>query len=74
MMTTTTIAATIETPAFVAAMESHWTGELCNVSSPALRAVWAQLADTFNQHIAAHDELLKFGEHMPRGYHEKRRL
>ncbi len=56
MMTTTTIAATIETPAFVAAMESHWTGELCNVSSPALRAVWAQLADTFNQHIAAHDD------------------
>lgn len=45
----------IKTAEFVARMEQHWTTELRNVSSAALRQVWAQLGDTFNQHIAVHD-------------------
>ena len=39
---------------FAAAMSEHWTSTLGNVSSPALRAVWGQLAHTFNRQIAAH--------------------
>lgn len=44
----------IETEKFLSAMEDRWTRDLHNVSSAALRQAWAQLADTFNAHIAAH--------------------
>lgn len=46
----------IATNDFTEAMEQHWTGTLANVSSEALRDTWAQLADAFNAHIAAHDD------------------
>jgi hypothetical protein len=45
----------IEPEAFVAAMSRHWSNTLRNVPSPALNAVWNQLAHTFNRQIAAHD-------------------
>ena len=41
----------IEPEAFVPAMEKHWTEELGNVSSAALRKVWKQLALNLNVHI-----------------------
>jgi hypothetical protein len=51
----------IDTPAFVAAMEQHWTTELRNVSSPALRQVWGQMGGVFNRHIAAHNNPFEEG-------------
>ena len=39
---------------FVRTMEKHWTENLENVSSEALRRVWQQLATTFGRHILAH--------------------
>jgi hypothetical protein len=45
---------TVEPDAFVAAMSRHWSDTLHNATSPALQAVWRQLAYTFNRQIAAH--------------------
>ena len=44
----------ILTEDFIEQMEARWTQELGNVTSPALRRVWKQLADTFSGHIAGH--------------------
>lgn len=41
----------MEADNFVEVMDKHWTDELGNVSSDALRACWKQLAETFNNHI-----------------------
>jgi hypothetical protein len=40
---------------FVSRMESHWTDELGNVGSEALRATWRQIAVYFNKQIKNHD-------------------
>lgn len=45
---------------FVSRMEKHWTSELGNASSAALRKVWYQIARVFNYHIMNHDTS-KFG-------------
>jgi hypothetical protein len=45
---------TVEPAAFVAAMSDHWQLALHNVSSPALQAVWQQMAHTFNRQIEAY--------------------
>ncbi len=50
------VAQHIDLEAFVSRMESHWTGELENVSSPALRAAWKQIATTFQNHILGHSD------------------
>lgn len=39
---------------FVKEMEAHWTNNLKNTSSSALRQVWDTLASTFGFHIAMH--------------------
>ena len=44
----------IEPNLFVAEMDWHWTRRLDNVTSPALRRVWKQLASTFATHIEHH--------------------
>lgn len=44
----------VEPDVFVAAMSDHWQRTLKNVASPALQAVWHQLASTFNRQIATH--------------------
>ena len=46
----------IDPQTFVSRMEKHWTGELENVSSPALRKAWLQIADTFKRHILGHNK------------------
>lgn len=45
----------IDPNTFVNEMERHWLTRLGNVSSPALRQVWQQLANAFNDHIADHE-------------------
>src|SRR5262245_14161624 len=45
----------VEPARFVAAMSQHWTNTLGNATSPALQAVWPQMADTFNAQIAGAD-------------------
>jgi hypothetical protein len=45
----------VEPAHFVAAMSQHWTNALGNVISPALQAVWRQMADAFNAQIADAD-------------------
>ena len=44
----------VDPTAFVAAMTQHWEATLGNVSSPALQAVWSQMAHTFNRQIDNH--------------------
>ncbi len=39
---------------FVSAMTGHWQHTLNNTVSPALQAVWSQMAETFNRHIQTH--------------------
>ncbi len=46
----------IDLDTFVTRMEQHWTEELENVSSPALRAAWRQIAAVFKAHIMDHDK------------------
>jgi len=46
----------IDLNTFVSRMEQHWTEELKNVSSPALRAAWRQIAAAFKAHIQDHDK------------------
>jgi hypothetical protein len=41
---------------FVEAMENHWTSALGNVSSPALRKVWRQLGEAFNDQVRNHGD------------------
>lgn len=45
----------IDPELFVSRMEEHWTNELANVGSEALRAVWRQIAEYFNIHIHNHN-------------------
>jgi DEAD/DEAH box helicase len=40
---------------FEETMEEHWTKVLGNVSNPALRETWYQIASTFGNHIYHHD-------------------
>jgi hypothetical protein len=45
----------IDPELFVSRMEAHWTDELGNIGSKALRATWRQIAEYFNTHIRNHD-------------------
>jgi hypothetical protein len=45
----------IDPELFVSRMEAHWTAELGNIGSEALRATWRQIAECFNNHIRNHD-------------------
>lgn len=45
---------TVEPNRFVASMTAHWQSTLRNVPSEALQATWRQMANTFNDQIAAY--------------------
>jgi hypothetical protein len=44
----------VEIHRFTSAMARHWEQDFGNVSSPALCAVWSQMADVFNAQIESH--------------------
>ena len=45
----------IEVETFTEVMKKHWEEELGNVPSSALKNVWRQLCNTFNNHIESHE-------------------
>ena len=45
----------IDPELFASRIEAHWTDELGNIGSKALRATWRQIAEYFNTHIRNHD-------------------
>jgi hypothetical protein len=46
----------VEPTLFVVSMSQHWSENLNNVVSPALQAVWRQMAVTFNRQIESHSQ------------------